>query len=601
VTHIGGRDPFRADHDRARELAAARLGEPLAFDDADWLTAHLAWCAPCRAVADEYEGQRVALRSLRIETPEPPRDLWARTAARIEQSAPRPVRTARLGTGRRPPVRSRQSPPLNAITGLLVIAFAVGVSFLGGREVLVPQATGAPPPTGDTPLPVTTPMALAAREVQLARVRADGRLEISTSRITEVCGLDADDCRSQATIARRQLMPIDTDASAEVLLAPSRAHLVVVERRPLANMVYVVLMDETGRPAATPSPVPAETADPSSPDPAATDLPEPGPVSPPPATATPDATVSPDPGSPDPDATPGDGTPDPDATNPAGPTPSIPVAEDNGVLTIASNVVIVGRIAGYSRDGSAFAFTARPASGLRGPDVYVWRVGEQVARAVTDDGGSVFADWIGDRLVVSRVVSPGSSPEPAQAESPVTVVLDPGTGEETRVPVAAMWRPAVDPMGRIAVWWDGTVERTVDGHGWRPRSGNLVMGPWPDDDAVPTGRAGRGDLVLASGPVTDWRADWDETGTRLAVWVGAGDGTGLGQLTLYAMDATSGTPGEALIENVPSLPGFSLGGGRLAWASLDELGGTRIQVVAWGPEVFGHLQLGSPEDLLVVR
>ena len=61
------RDRFDREHERARQLAAMRVGEPLDAEDAGWLDTHLAWCAPCRAVAGEYANQRLELRALRHE------------------------------------------------------------------------------------------------------------------------------------------------------------------------------------------------------------------------------------------------------------------------------------------------------------------------------------------------------------------------------------------------------------------------------------------------------------------------------------------------------------------------------------------------------
>src|SRR5262245_29192202 len=78
-------DHWADEHARARARAAERSSEPLSDDETRWLDRHLAACDACRAVAATYDQQRLALRAL--AAPEPPRDLWARTAARIEQEA----------------------------------------------------------------------------------------------------------------------------------------------------------------------------------------------------------------------------------------------------------------------------------------------------------------------------------------------------------------------------------------------------------------------------------------------------------------------------------------------------------------------------------
>ena len=76
----------------------------------------------------------------------------------------------------------------------------------------------------------------------------------------------------------------------------------------------------------------------------------------------------------------------------------------DGTIQIASDVIVVGGVAAYNADGSRFAFTARPADGSAGPDVYVWNTSDTEARAVTTGGRSILAGWDGSDLLVSRVV-----------------------------------------------------------------------------------------------------------------------------------------------------------------------------------------------------
>ena len=71
--------------------AAERLDGPLGLAEATWLDEHLAGCPACAAIAAAYEADRLAApRACATTPPEPPRDLWARTAAAIEQAAARP-------------------------------------------------------------------------------------------------------------------------------------------------------------------------------------------------------------------------------------------------------------------------------------------------------------------------------------------------------------------------------------------------------------------------------------------------------------------------------------------------------------------------------
>ena len=82
---------------------------------------------------------------------------------------------------------------------------------------------------------------------------------------------------------------------------------------------------------------------------------------------------------------------------------------------------------------------------------------------------------------------------------------------------------------------------------------------------------GRGahETTIAEGPLTDWDARWDETGTRLAVWVADADDPSVGKLSLYVVDPFDGSIDLANppLEDEPALAGFSIDDGRLAWAA----------------------------------
>src|SRR6185369_82136 len=118
MTVIGGRggrpDDWDSQHARARARAAERLDGPLDPAEAAWLDEHLASCA---AIAADYAAQRLELRALREPAPVPPRDLWARTAAALEQES----RHGARGRARRSSLR-----PFALLAGALVVAIAVG-------------------------------------------------------------------------------------------------------------------------------------------------------------------------------------------------------------------------------------------------------------------------------------------------------------------------------------------------------------------------------------------------------------------------------------------------------------------------------------------
>jgi hypothetical protein len=622
---FGGRDRFRRDHDRARELAAARLGEPLSAEESGWLQAHLAWCAPCRAVAAEYDTQRISLRALRLDAPVPPRDLWARTFSAIEaEEGVRPVMSG--GGAQRGSVRGRQQLPVAPLAALLVMVVAVGVSLLNGTDLLTQQGSGSPQPGSGAP--GATPFAVAAREIPLVRRTDDGMLVLQVGRVDEVCPLGTAECSGATSLDRREIGRIDAGEASDVLLSPTRSHLVVLDRS-AGGGVFVVAMADIPAPSSSPAvtPGPDLTSDPTataSPAPESTPSPEP-PTSPAasapptaePPTPAPTAVTTP---SPEPGASEPPGSAEPPSTPPVETSPAeteAPVEVSptpGGAISIADGVVLVGAVAGYAPDGSALAFTARPADGSHGPDVYVWRPSDDQAVAVTSDHDVVFADWIGTRLLVSRAVASDDGTPAA----PVSVILDLETGEETAVDVEAMWRPAVDPLARAAVWWDGTVVRDASSFTWVPSAGRLVIGAWPsrapaapdpspDADGATAGPTATPSLpatvTLAAAPVLDWHVRWDETGSRLAVWISEPGAPGTGRLSLYLIDPATGmlADAEPLLRDVVAREGFSLGSGRLAWTSPTDDGGTVVEVLAWSEGSVGQVRITPTDELVVVR
>lgn len=639
-------EPFSSEHDRARRLAAERLSGPLQDDEAVWLAAHLAWCAPCRAVREEYEAQRLELRSLRLSPPQPPRTLWARTSAAIErQPRTRPVPTLGAGSA---VVRGRSTVPVGATSAVLVVALVVGVSMLGGVRILRPAATDAP--RQPNLRPVATPFPVPVREVGLYTQLPDGRLALLTGRVDEVCPLDADAGCAAARLGTRRLVDVGAARAQAVFQSPTRQQLIVVGRD--ANGSGVDLYVVPIRPQApAPTPPPAMQLDPATDEASGADgspVPPLPPVPPEPAgspdatadadgdphssadpgadagadpeaggaavaTATPDAADGESPGPGDPAAggdtvaapSPLDATPDPGASGPAeseAPTP-VPVVDE--IVEIASDVLVVADVGAYAPDGLAFAFTARPADGSSGPDVYLWRAGEPEAVAVTSDHASVFSDWSAGWLLISRVSGDVAADG---SQQPIAVLVDVHTGMQRVLPMASAWRPTVDPTARTAVWWDGTVRRDPSGAGWVGATGRLVLGDWRGPDAAgATGGPGLGAPsvsvdVLAEGPIGEWQARWDETGTRLALWIAEPGNPDLGRLSLFGIDATTGRidPEAVLVADAPALPGFSIGGGRLAWVRPGEDGSSRVAVVAWTDSGVGHVDLAPEAESLVV-
>jgi hypothetical protein len=600
------RDRFDPEHVRARELAAAKIGELLDPDDAAWLETHLAWCAPCRAVAGEYESQRLELRALRLNEPQPPRDLWARTAAALEAEQTRKgIRTERAAPRTTPAIRGRTSFPLGALTGAVAAVFVIGVTILSGRDVPTIVQPDATQPTSAAGTPALgTPFPVPPRNVAVF-LTGGSRLEYSNVSVDRVCPVDIDPrCATTQLGSRYQVAVPVGPKVADAISNGTKSHVVLVHDA--GNVVVVPVIPRPSQPPSTatapPSAEPVETTQPSD---AASDAP--------PATATPDPSISPE-------ATPSE---DPSPTTSAEPTPSEAPSEapsseqpseapaslevtappDDGPIVIAADVIVVGRSAAYSPTGEAFAFTARPTDGSLGPDVYLWRVGTDLAVPITADHQSIFSGWVGDRLLISRSNPDGDPLVAARGDVPMSLLLDPATGEETLITPDPMFRPTVDPTGRLAVWWDGAIEPGADGFGWQPRSGRLLLGDWVDPAGGEPDGAAREEDVLASGPVPDWDARWDDTGTRLAVWIADRDDPGTGKLSLYGIDTASGRldTEQPLLKDEPALPGFSIDNGQLVWAAASADGERRVEVLAWNGRDVGKVELAPEQELIIVR
>ena len=575
-----------ATHERARSLAAERIDEALAPADAAWLEEHLAGCVGCRSVAAAYEADRVLLRRLRDRQPEPPRDLWARTAAALEResakrggSSPRAVRPARSG------------PALGVLSGLAVVVVVIGATILSGgigRGPTTAVGPGASVPgvaVIATPTPGPTPILVGAGTVGWVGTSADGVFAYNTARVNEVCPAERQpDCPQVAGSDSKRI---------EIAIRPKS-----ISRSPVQNQAVVVGTDSAGNdsvlvialPTAQPTGEPSATPTPTAPStPTATPL----------VTATPVISATPTPPSSSPPATP---TATVDATPSATPiiTPSIlPSPTVQGVMAIVSGVKVVGQSAAYSPDGAWFAFTARPADDSSGPDIYVWRVGDALARPLTSDHASVFGSWAGSRLLGSR---PDPIGEAGAEVAPRSFFLDPTTGQETPIE-ASVWRPIVDPAGHRAVAWVGTVKASPDGLATLPASGALVLrGFEPEPGSATNSDAPQ---VVSEGPVAEFDVRWDETGTWLAVWVADGTDPTIGQLSLLRVDPATGKLDRphGAPQDVTALPGFSIADGRLAWATPPGQGGegSRVQIVAWTGDTVGAVESGPVEGVVVVH
>lgn len=572
-------DHWASSHERARRRAAERLDGPLGLTEAAWLDEHLAGCPSCAAIADAYERDRADLRTLRPSPPEPPRDLWARTAAAIEAEAG----AADAGSATAPATsgsataRGPRRWPIGALSGLAVVLVVVGVTALSGRGPFggptqlgdpgVAVVSPSPSPSrepGPTPAPLATPIVVGAGEVAWIDRGPGGSLGYAEVEIDEVCSQDvAPGCAVVGDGSR---------ASVELLTAPR-----TVIGSPDGRQAVAISQDAEGVDQLT-----------------IVRLPEPVDTAGPTPTPTPAATAAPA-GSPRPTAR---ATVTPTTAPSASPSPSLsPEPTIATTLAIASGIEVIGESAAFSADGTRFAFTARPADGSGGADVYVWSVGDETARPVTDDGASYFASWTEEGLIISRPADPGDATSEA-----TSLLLDPATGEETAV--GPVWRPVVDPTGEFAIVWDGEIEHPDDPAApWFPGDGSLMLRPWSGSGPL-AGPGGR-DRRITDDASGGFDVRWDEAGEWLAVWVADQVDASIGRLTLYRLDREAGRlerVDDAPVQ-VPALPGFSIGDGRLAWATPRGQGGegSRVQIAAWHDGDVGIVETVPGEGIVVIR
>jgi hypothetical protein len=111
--------------------------------------------------------------------------------------------------------------------------------------------------------------------------------------------------------------------------------------------------------------------------------------------------------------------------------------------------------------------------------------------------------------------------------------------------------------------------------------------------------------VLSEGPIASWDAQWDETGTHLAVWIADPDDPTIGKLSLYVIDPESGQlEGDvAPLRDERSLPGFAIGDGRLVWATPPGQNAeeSHVSVLAWTEDGVGQVETLPAEEIVVVR
>jgi hypothetical protein len=110
--------------------------------------------------------------------------------------------------------------------------------------------------------------------------------------------------------------------------------------------------------------------------------------------------------------------------------------------------------------------------------------------------------------------------------------------------------------------------------------------------------------LIVPGTTAAFKARFDPTGTRLAVWVDDDATDDLGRLHLLVLDAGSGAvdPELAPLPGTPALPRFSIDQGRLAWVSPSGQDGNEsaVQVLGWTNDDFGEIKTTGAQDLYIL-
>jgi hypothetical protein len=594
-------------HDRARALTATEMLAPLDELQSVWLAGHLEGCAECRHDREAYLADRSLLRSLRENTPEPPRDLRARTMSALDREAV--ARTRRGRTAGRPAEgRRRPTMPFGAAAGALIVAVVVGATVL--PDLLPPPerptgSQGAVASADLQPTPFEVP-ATAVNDVGWIQPGVDGSWELVLANVTSLCPRTRPSCQ-----------PLGLDEPGRRVELGSKPHGVTIS--PTEPQLVVETRGQDGAPgkifviSLPPEPV--------GPTPAPTD------------STTPDTTTPPD-------TTPPGATEDPTATPTEVAISPLPTTDvPRGAVEIATGVRVVGETL-YSPDGQWLAFSARPSDGSRGPDLYLWHVDDPTAKIITDDHATYFSAWFGGAILASHVdvvgpavdpsaepaVGPAVSPDPSAAPGSdgraTSFLLDPETLTRTPIEQPDVWMPVVDPSGTFVAYWSGTLSRTAGHADWQPAEGSLVLAGWSDgttpspsaasatgDPAATTEPAALGPAgeptELVPGPVAAFRTNFDPTGSHLAVWVGETIDADVGRLNLVVLDPAAGgvDPTVTPLPGVPALRRFSIEKGRLAWVSPSGQDGqdSSVLVLGWSGSEFGEMRAIPAKQMYLVR
>jgi len=573
-------------HEQARALSLESLDARLEPADAARLGDHLDSCPDCAAIDAEYRAMRLELRGL--ASPEVPRDLWARTSAALDRvdAAPTGLPLDRLrdllGGDRR---------VLASAAAAVLVVVLVAVSVIA-------QNPGGTRPTNGASGPVAvvgsggSGLAAVSPQAPLAVVGGTSYWISASAGVYEIKG-GTSQCgagRSGCSISGGQTLgSVQSDTAISAAIAPDASRAVVwtadkIAVLPLAPQSPTVSLD-----LLTPRPTTAATA-------AATPTEEP--TGTPTSNESDQATELPSPTS--------SPTPVPTSTASAN-------AAATGPVAILSGYEIVGLDPQFSADGTTLAFTARPVDHTAGPDVFVWRVGDQQAHAVTFRHSDQLAGWYGRQVLISEVTAATATSTTAEWGCS-SYAIDPATGMAQEID-RPMLLPSSDPSGQFLIYWAGTLDFDNATGLWRAATGDLYFDSWANLNLAPTSLATEASPVASVAPletgavesaeptstdtslpiatestapslapnqtatvlrVTDqpgqvlnWIVRWDSLGRNVAVWVASSAGSDTGRLSLFSVDRASGaiTASAALPQSGQVLDGFGFDGGQLVYTS----------------------------------
>jgi hypothetical protein len=627
--------PFRrrhhdaeSGHDRARMLMSDGLLATLEPDDAAWLGRHLDGCVECGRDWKAFRADHRLLQGLRDTTPEPPRDLWARTSAALDREAEkRGAPAASRATREQGRGRGWRALPLGAGASVLVLAVVIGAQLIRTSPVPPASTAGGTLPVAVVPTPAPTGLNVTPAEpVAIFRETANGSWELVYKDVKEVCPPSNRNCVPKPA-NDGEAQPIDV-GEAPNQIALSEGRLAIASDPTEGDPGRVIVVPVAG---------PGET-----PEPVVTD----------PPTSPPSSGESPSP-----------------PTSTPAPTPP-------GAIAIATDVRVIGDVA-YSADGRWLAFSAAPADGSTGPDLYLWSPGQSAATAVTDDHRTYFSSWHHGAVLASRIEIPGEptepgasgdpsataepgatdkpgrgnqgggKPRPSEAPTaaptatagvpdpsgapdgssapsieghPISFLLDPETLERTDLTRSDVWLPVLNPSGNFVLYWSGTLW-SEDGETWALGSGELVLDRWsagtepgasappesrgpsatarPSPSPSPVGPAGS-QAIVVPGVKAAFEARFDPDGERLAIWVGEAPGERVGRLHLLVIDPDTGEVAEGSpLQGEPALRRFSIDKGLLAWVTPRGQDGREsiVQVLGWKGDDFGEIETEPGPDL----